>query len=84
MEGNNMTDTIQADAIYSAGMKLLRENLGLIEAELFISYLKKDQFDYTEWSQNLYEDMTPDELTIAAVNYARENPQLIPENARVI
>jgi hypothetical protein len=43
-----------------------------------------EPFDYTEWSQNLYEDMTPDELTTAAVNYARENPQLIPENARVI
>ncbi len=79
-----MIDTLQADAIFSAGIKLLKENLGLIETELFISYLKKEQFDYTEWSQNLYNNMTADELTAAAIKFAKENPQLVPENARVI
>jgi hypothetical protein len=84
MEGNDMTGALQADAIYSAGMKLLKENLGLIEAEIFISYLKRDRCDYTEWSQNLYSDMTLDELVTAAANFEMDNPHLIPKNARIV
>jgi hypothetical protein len=79
-----MTEAIQTEAILSAGMKLLRENLGIIEAEIFLSHVKKDRFDYTEWSQNLFEDMTFDELITAAADFERENPHLIPENARIV
>ena len=57
-----MKNDIQATAIYSAGMKLLRDNLGAIETEIFISIICSSEFNYTEWRENLWEDLTPQEL----------------------
>jgi len=79
-----MNDSIQTSAIMSAGMKLLRENLGLIESEIFIYNLKQERFDYTEWSQNLYEDMSLEELLSKAVMFGREHPELIPKEVEII
>ena len=79
-----MTENMQKSAIMTAGMKLLRENLGLIECEIFISGIKQDRFDYTEWRENLYEDMSIDELVGSATAYMKEHPELIPKNARII
>ena len=53
---------MQTAAIISAGMKLLRENLGAIESEIFISKISANEFDYTKWRENLWEDLTPREL----------------------
>ena len=52
----------QTAAIISAGMKLLRENLGLVESEIFITEVASNNFDYTKWRENLWEDLTPEEL----------------------
>ena len=52
----------QTAAIVSAGMKLLRENLGVIESEIFITEIAGNEFDYTKWRENLWEDLTPEEL----------------------
>ena len=79
-----MTDNIQNAAIMSAGMKLLRENLGLIESEIFIFNLKQERFDYTEWSQSLYEDMSLEELLGKAAEFEREHPELIRKEVEVI
>jgi len=79
-----MNENIQASAILSAGMRLLRENLGLIESEIFIYAIKNKNFDYTEWSQNLYEDLTIEELLRKAKEYERDHPELIPKNAKII
>jgi hypothetical protein len=37
------------------GMRLLREKLGLVDAEEFINLLLKDHFDYTQWQEKLWE-----------------------------
>jgi len=79
-----MNDNIQTAAIISAGMKLLRENLGIIESEIFIYNIRKESFDYTEWSQNLYEDSTLGELLYNAAAYERAHPELIPKNAEIV
>jgi hypothetical protein len=79
-----MTENVQTSAIMSAGMKLLRENLGLIECEIFLANIKQDRFDYTKWRENLYEDMSLDELMDSATAYMREHPELIPKNARIV
>ena len=79
-----MTDNIQTAAIMSAGMKLLRENLGLIESEIFIYNLKQELFDYTEWSQALYEDMSLEELCQKAAEYECTHPELIPKGVEII
>ena len=57
-----MNNDVQATAIYSAGMKLLRDNIGAIETEIFISIISSGEFDYTEWCENLWEGLTPQEL----------------------
>ena len=57
-----MYNDVQTNAIISAGMKLLRENLGAIESEIFISEISSNEFDYTKWRENLWEDLTPREL----------------------
>jgi hypothetical protein len=85
MGGNDMTDNMQTSAIRTAGMKLLRENLGLIETEIFIAAVKDDRFDYTEWRrENLFEDITPDELIKNAAEFTRDHPELVPKNAVII
>ena len=57
-----MLRDIRTTAILSAGMKLLRENLGAIETEIFVSEISSNDFDYTKWRENLWEDLTPREL----------------------
>jgi hypothetical protein len=44
------------------GMNTLIKNLGLIEAERFIMLIQKEAFDYTKWQENLFEDMTIEEI----------------------
>ena len=80
-----MTDHIQVSAIMTAGMRILRETLGVIETEIFIANIKQEHFDYTEWrSENLFEKMTLEELVGNAANFERQHPELIPKNAKII
>ncbi|GHV53650.1 hypothetical protein FACS1894216_12040 [Synergistales bacterium] len=54
-------------AIMTAGMKCLRDSLGVVEAEIFIANIKQEHFDYTEWRRdNLWTDMTLDEILTQA------------------
>jgi len=80
-----MTDNIQTSAIMTAGMRVLRETLGIIEAEIFITNIKQERFDYTEWRRdNLFEDVTLEELVNNAAEFDRQHPEFIPKNARII
>ena len=79
-----MTDAMHTSAILSAGMKLLRENLGLVETEIFIINIKNSGFDYTEWRKDLWGDMTAEELFTKAANFERQYPEFIPKNAKII
>jgi hypothetical protein len=44
------------------GMRVLAENLGIVEAERFITLMLREQFNYTEWQRTLYGDMPVEEL----------------------
>jgi hypothetical protein len=48
--------------IKSDGMRILAENLGIVEAERFITLVLREPFDYTEWQRNLYGSMGVKEL----------------------
>jgi len=39
------------------GMRILAEQLGLVEAERFIALMRREPFDYTQWRQGLYKDV---------------------------
>ena len=53
------TDTI----LRNEGTQILMANLGLVEAERFIMLIQKEQFDYTKWQENLFEDMSIKEIS---------------------
>ena len=73
---------VQTAAIISAGMKLLRENLGALETEIFITNVGNTDFDYTKWRENLWEDLTPQELFESAARI--ENEYGVPEGVERI
>ena len=77
-----MTSDLQTIAIMSAGMKVLRETLGIIEAEIFITNIKTPGFDYTEWRENLWEDITIKELLERAVQ--AEEKYGVPKTVEVL
>ena len=58
------TDTI----IRNEGTQVLMKNLGLIEAERFIMLIQKEPFDYSQWQENLFEDMSIDEISQKATD----------------
>ncbi|MDR2589937.1 MAG: hypothetical protein LBC71_02965 [Oscillospiraceae bacterium] len=51
------------------GMRILAEQLGLVEAERFIALLRREPFDYTQWRQGLYKDVPLDTFLQDAQNY---------------
>ena len=59
------TDTI----IRNEGTQVLMDNLGLVEAERFIMLIQKETFDYTQWQDNLFEEMSIDEISKKAQEY---------------
>ena len=59
------TDTI----IRNEGTRVLMDNLGLIEAERFIMLIQKEPFDYTRWQENLFENMSIEEISQKATDY---------------
>jgi len=56
-------------ALRIAGMKLLMEGLGALNAERFIHSVKNEHFDYTEWQRDLWKDKTIDEIHQAATEF---------------
>ena len=59
------TDTM----IKTEGMKALLASLGMVEAERFVMLIQRESFDYTKWQENLFDDMSIDEISEAAAEY---------------
>jgi len=62
------TDTI----IRNEGIQVLMNNLGLIEAERFMMLIQKEPFNYTKWQENLFEDMSIEEISQKAADYRKK------------
>ena len=82
MEECLMYADMQTAAIISAGMRLLREHMGVIETEIFISSISTNEFDYTKWREHLWEDLTPRELFERAAE--TEDNYKIPAGIEII
>lgn len=54
------------------GMKSLSKDLGLVEAERFISLIQRDKFDYTKWRENIFEGQTGDEISKKAMEFSKK------------
>jgi hypothetical protein len=62
------------NALLIKGYECLMDKLGLVEAERFIVLVNREPFDYTEWRRdNLFTDMTLEELSAAAQKHCDEN-----------
>lgn len=60
--------------IMDRGIACLIRELGIVEAETFVSILKNERFDYTKWRQDKFDDMTLKELGQAAADYEKAHP----------
>ena len=54
------------------GMRILAEQLGIVEAERFIALMRRESFDYTKWRQELYKDVPLDVFLRDAQKYRDE------------
>jgi len=60
------TDTV----LRCDGMKVLVNQLGIVEAERFVALIQREPFDYTEWRQSLFENVSLDVFLENARQYS--------------
>jgi hypothetical protein len=48
-----------------------------LETKCIIPFMNKEPFDYTEWQQGLYEDMTVEELSNKAMENRRSKANAV-------
>lgn len=61
------------NSIRLAGIKILSEKLGIVDAERFISLISRENFDYTKWrEENLNQKISVRELSRQATEYAKQ------------
>ena len=65
-----MKTKMNNDAILkNEGMRILAEQLGLVNAERFITLMIREPFDYTEWQRDLYKDVPLDDFLKNAMDF---------------
>lgn len=60
--------------IMRKGMDCLTREMGIIQAEEFISLIIRERSDYTEWQRVYFDGMTLEELDQEAVRYEEAHP----------
>lgn len=60
--------------VLDRGMRCLVENMGVVEAEHFITIVMREKFDYTKWQRSHYDQIEPEQLHKAAVQYENDHP----------
>ncbi|GHT44122.1 hypothetical protein FACS189454_00720 [Planctomycetales bacterium] len=62
---------LDAAVLRKNGMQILSAHLGILEAERFITLIKRDQLDYTEWQRDLYKDVPVETLLKDAAEFRK-------------
>lgn len=60
--------------ILTKGMNCLITNLGVLDAEAFVSAIMRERFDYTKWQNEYFASVSSEEFNQAAVAYEKEHP----------
>ena len=60
--------------IMNKGMKCLTEQMGIIEAEQFISMIIREQFDYTKWQRDYFDTKKPEAISEEASLFEKAHP----------
>lgn len=66
--------TTSTAEIMSRGMKRLTEQMGIVEAEHFISTIIREKFDYTKWQREYFDSKTPEEISTEASRFEISQP----------
>ncbi len=66
-----MTTTKVDAEIKVLGFRVLTQHLGLVEAERFITLIQREKFDYTQWRQNLFAELSGEEISRQAMKFHR-------------
>ena len=67
-----MGNTIHTNEILNKGMNCLTEELGIVEAQRFISIIKREQIDYAKWQNMYFNEISSDELNETNSKYVDE------------
>ena len=51
-------------------MDTISKNIGTVELEAFIYYVRSQNFDYTKWQREHFDSMTPDEINRLMTEYS--------------
>lgn len=66
---------MQTDAeLKIQGLEILNRHLGMVESERFIALIQRERFDYTKWRENLFEQLTGEEISRKAMEFQRRLP----------
>lgn len=60
--------------IMDMGLACLVEKLGIVNAEHFIATIKRENFDYTTWQREYFNQMEPGQFRAEALAYAKSHP----------
>ena len=60
--------------IMRRGMECLTKQMGIVEAEQFISVIIREKFDYTNWQREYFDAKTPEEISKEASEYEESHP----------
>ncbi len=55
--------------IKNDGLQILSQQLGIVEAERFITLIRRESFNYTVWQRSLFEGVPLDDLLKNAAEY---------------
>lgn len=66
--------TVSTAEIMNKGMKCLTEQMGIVEAEQFISTIMREKFDYTKWQRDYFDKKTLKEISSEAFRFEEEHP----------
>lgn len=60
--------------IMNRGMKCLTDQMGIVEAEQFISFIIREKFDYTKWQRGYFDRKTLEEISREASEFEQAHP----------
>ena len=58
--------------ICNDGLKILFSEMDILEAEKFITLIKQDKFDYTQWRKKLWEDKPLEEICMKGDEFSKK------------
>jgi hypothetical protein len=64
--------------IKTLGFQVLSRHLGLVEAERFIALVQREKFDYTQWRQSLFAELSGEEISRQAMAFRQRKSRYDP------